>query len=697
MVKIQAENFLNLNNFEPELNNDAEGGSLLRIPFRIAPNGSSGTASTTFDLPTGNYEVRLGYFDETDGNSTIDISIGDTVLPTLTFNNPPPGAGITPDADSFVNEQISSTVFINNGDLITIDGTRDSQEFARIDFIEFIQFDDNLIAVDDTASTQQNTSVTIDVLANDTDIDGNSTLTIVNDASNGTAVVDDNETPGDFSDDSVIYTPEDGFNGADSFTYELNNGLTTQTATVNIDVTAVDDNSLIAVNDTATTQPNTAVSIDVLDNDTDVDGNGTLTIVTDANNGTAVVDDNGTAEDFSDDFVIYTPEDGFNGADSFTYELSNGLLTKTATVDINVTSGDDNNLIAVDDTATTQQNTEVTIDVLANDTDVDGNSTLTIVTDASNGTAVVDDNGTAGDFSDDSVIYTPNNGFNGTDSFTYELNNGLTTQTATVDINVTSGDNVGSSADIFWRNSQIGNNLAWVMNGTNLDQSNPIQAESADSPLEMRGAGDFDGDGQKDILWRDTNTGDVSFWLMEGSQFKSTASSSQASDLNWEIRGTGDFDSDGEEDIVWRNTETGENAVWLMNGTQLDQAVFMTRQSNGENLLVPEDGLWEMQGAGDLDSDGDADILWRNTESQDVYYWRMEGTEYVESVLIASLPMSGEWEVRGTMDFDNNNFDDVLLRNGTTGQNEIWLMNQTGLQEAVATQSLTGQSWQSYV
>ena len=596
MVKIQAENFQNLNNFEPELNNDAEGGSLLRIPFRIGPNNSSGSASTTFDLPTGNYEVRLGYFDETDGDSTIGISIGDTVLSTLTFNNPPAGADVNPNANSFVNEQISSSVFINNGELITINGTRDRQEFARIDFIEFNPLDDNLIAVDDTATTQQNTAVTIDVLQNDTDLNGNSTLTIVSDASNGTTVVDDNGTAGDFTDDSVIYTPNDGFSGNDSFTYELNNGLTTKTATVNIDVAAVDDNSLIAVDDTATTQPDTAVTIDVLQNDTDVDGNGTLTIVTDANNGTAVVDDNGTAEDLTDDFVIYTPEDGFSGNDSFTYQLSNGLLTKTATVNIDVNSG----------------------------------------------------------------------------------------------------GNVGSSANIFWRNSQIGNNLAWVMNGTELDQSSPIQAESADSPLEMRGAGDFDGDGQKDILWRDTNTGDVSFWLMEGSQFKSTASSSQVSDLNWEIRGTGDFDSDGGEDIVWRNTETGEHGVWLMNGTELNQGVSITRQSNGENLLVPEDGLWEMQGAGDLDNDDDADILWRNTETQDVYYWRMEGTEYVESVLISSLP-SAEWEVRGTMDFDNNNFDDVLLRNGTTGQNQIWLMNETGLQEAVATQSLTGQSWQSYV
>ncbi|NEO11912.1 MULTISPECIES: Ig-like domain-containing protein, partial [unclassified Moorena] len=403
MVKIQAENFENRNIFEIEDNNEAEGGSLIRIPDEFGPNPSSGSATTTFNLPTGNYEVRLGYLDESDGQSPINITIGNTDLPTLTLDN---------DGDSFVNEQISSTVFINNGDEITINGTRDRQEYARIDFIEFIPLDENLIAVDDTATTQQNTEVNIDVLENDTDLDGNSTLTIVTDANNGTAVVDDNGTAGDFSDDSVIYTPEDGFSGPDSFTYELSNGLTTQTATVDIDVTPVDENSLIAVDDTTTTEENTAVTIDVLQNDTDIDGNGTVTILNDPSNGTAVVDDNGTAEDFTDDSVIYTPDNGFSGADSFTYELSNGLLTKTATVDIDVTAAvDENSLIAVNDTATTEENTAVTIDVLQNDTDVDGNGTVTILNDASNGTAVVDDNGTAEDSTDDSVIYTPDDGF----------------------------------------------------------------------------------------------------------------------------------------------------------------------------------------------------------------------------------------------------------------------------------------------
>ncbi|NEO39206.1 MAG: hypothetical protein F6J90_23870 [Moorea sp. SIOASIH] len=497
MVKIQAESFPNLTNFVIANNNDAEGNSVISL-FDAGSDTSfpPGTATRTFDLATGNYEVRLGYFDETDGDSTIDITIGDNVLPTLTLNDPPDGAGIAANAAAFVNQQISNSIFIENGDLITINGTSDGDEFTRIDFIEFNALDDNLIAVDDTATTEENTAVNINVLANDTDTDGNSTLTIVNDPSSGTAVVNDNGTP----------------------------------------------------------------------------------------------------ENSSDDFVTYTPNDGFNGSDSFTYQLSNGAITETATVNIDVTPV----------------------------------------------------------------------------------------------------ENV-SSADIFWRNSETGDNLAWIMDGTNLDQSNPIQSEPADSPWEMRGAGDFDGDEQKDILWRNTDTGDVGFWLMEGFEFKSGASSTQVSDLNWEIRGTGDFDSDGEEDILWRNTNTGENAVWLMNGTELDQGVLITRQSDGQNLVLPEDGIWQMEGAGDLDNDGDADILWRNTQNQDIYYWRMDGTEYVESVFIDSAPISGEWEIRGTMDFDDNGFDDVLLRNGTSGQNGIWLMNETGLQQAVTTESLTGDEWQSYV
>ena len=179
-----------------------------------------------------------------------------------------------------------------------------------------------------------------------------------------------------------------------------------------------------AVDDAATTPLATPVSIDVLANDTHPT-NDPLTIVstTPPSNGSVVIDDGGTPGDPSDDTVTYTPNPGFTGTDTFTYTIQDPAGNQdTATVTVNV---GDFAPVAVDDTATTDIGTPVSVDVLANDSDPQGQP-LTIVstTPPSNGSAVIDDGGTPGDPSDDTVTYTPNPGFTGTDTFTYTVSDG---------------------------------------------------------------------------------------------------------------------------------------------------------------------------------------------------------------------------------------------------------------------------------
>ncbi len=95
--------------------------------------------------------------------------------------------------------------------------------------------------------------------------------------------------------------------------------------------------------------------------------------------------------------------------------------------------------VAADDTGTTQAGTPLSLDVLANDTDADGDPlTIASVSAAANGTAVIDDNGTPADASDDLIRYTPNAGFAGTDSFTYVVSDGEDTDTASVSVTVQS-------------------------------------------------------------------------------------------------------------------------------------------------------------------------------------------------------------------------------------------------------------------
>jgi len=192
------------------------------------------------------------------------------------------------------------------------------------------------VAEDDAATTDEDNSVTVaapGVLSNDSDPDVGDTLTVT--------AVDTSATIGDVNawdpDGSFTYDPDGQFeylkagnSATDSFTYTVSdsNGGN-DTATVTITINGVNDPP-VAVNDSAITNENTPVTVDVLSNDSDVDGD-TLTVdsVTQGTNGS--VANNGS-------YVTYTPALNFTGTDSFTYTISDGNGgIDTATVNVNVT------------------------------------------------------------------------------------------------------------------------------------------------------------------------------------------------------------------------------------------------------------------------------------------------------------------------------------------------------------------------
>ncbi|MEZ4979302.1 MAG: Ig-like domain-containing protein [Chitinophagales bacterium] len=274
---------------------------------------------------------------------------------------------------------------------------------------------DALVALDDASSTNEDTPVTVDVLNNDSDVDGNldpSSVAEVTAPMNGTTSV--NPATGE-----ITYTPDANFNGVDSFTYVVCDDGTPlpamcDTATVVVTVVAVNDN-VVAVDDAATTDEDTPVTVDVLNNDSDVDGNlvpSSVAEVTAPANGTTSVNP-ATGE------ITYTPDANFNGVDSFTYVVCDDgtplpSTCDTATVMVTIAPINDQP-VALDDSASTNEDTPVTVDVLNNDSDVDGNlvpSSVAEVTAPANGTTSV--NPATGE-----ITYTPNANFNGVDSFTY--------------------------------------------------------------------------------------------------------------------------------------------------------------------------------------------------------------------------------------------------------------------------------------
>ncbi|MEO0692890.1 MAG: Ig-like domain-containing protein, partial [Pseudomonadota bacterium] len=182
----------------------------------------------------------------------------------------------------------------------------------------------------------------------------------------------------------------------------------------------------IAADDTITVDEDGSASIDPTLNDSDPDGDSLTVgaIVTGAANGTAEIIGND---------VTYTPDANYFGADSFDVEVRDGRGgTAVSTVDVTVTPVEDDP-VATDDSATALPETATVIDVLANDSDGDGDPlTVTLETPAANGTVTRN--------ADNTFTYTPDPGFAGTDSFDYRLSDGDgPTDTATVTVTVTDG------------------------------------------------------------------------------------------------------------------------------------------------------------------------------------------------------------------------------------------------------------------
>ncbi|MCP4263376.1 MAG: tandem-95 repeat protein, partial [Planctomycetes bacterium] len=279
------------------------------------------------------------------------------------------------------------------------------------------------VAVDDAYSTNEDTPLTVaapGVLANDSDVDGDPlTAVLVTGPGSGTLTLN--------SDGSFNYTPNTNFNGTDSFVYEASDGNGgTDTATVTITVNAV-NYAPVAADDAYVTDENTPLTVvapGVLSNDTDTENDPLTSVLdTDVSNGTLVLNADGS--------FTYTPDADFNGTDSFTYTADDGNGgTDTATVTITVNPVNDAP-VANDDSATTDENVAITVNVLANDTDVDGDTlSVASVIQPTNGTVVIN--------ADNTVTYTPTASFNGLDSFTYIVSDGNGgTDTATVTIDVT--------------------------------------------------------------------------------------------------------------------------------------------------------------------------------------------------------------------------------------------------------------------
>ncbi|EKQ3545048.1 tandem-95 repeat protein, partial [Vibrio parahaemolyticus] len=258
--------------------------------------------------------------------------------------------------------------------------------------------------------------ITTEELLSNVDDEDKDTLSVENliiDKGNGTLV--------DNGDGTWTFTPQIDDDTEVSFTFDIiDDEDLVVSGSANLDILPIND-APNAENDVITTEEDTAVTIDVLVNDSDVEGDA-LSI-----QSASVPKEQGTVE-VVDGKLVFTPAENFNGEATITYIVTDGDLTDEANVTVTVTPVNDSP-VAVDDTVSTQEDTVVTIDVLPNDSDVDGDK-LSIQS-----ASVPKEQGTV-EVVDGKLVFTPAENFNGDAEITYTVTDGELTDEAKVTVTV---------------------------------------------------------------------------------------------------------------------------------------------------------------------------------------------------------------------------------------------------------------------
>lgn len=464
-----ALNFVGVDTFTYQASDGTATGTAATVTIIVravndAPEGVDDAYSTTEDSPLTITAPGVLIND-------VNVDAGDVLSVVLPVMSDVTHGTLTLAADGSLRYVPTADYVGSDSFTYMVRDTSDLRDTATVT-ITITAVNDAPVLADDILVTDEDVAGTMNVLANDGDIDSALAVSSVTQGTSGSVTF----TPaGD-----VTYTPDPDYNGADSFTYTVVDGMFTRTATVSVTVNPANDLP-VAVNDAYTTDEDAELVIaarGILANDSDVDGD-TLTAVVDS------LPTNGGLDLALDGSFVYSPNPDSNGIDSFTYHATDGTdNSNVATVTITVRAVNDVP-VADDDTASTEEDTPVSILVLSNDLDADGNAlTVRILTSPVQGMAVI--NG------DQTVTYTPNGDYNGLDSFTYVVNDGVVDSApATVSITVT----------------PVNDAPVAIADSYNTDEDVPLTVDGTTLPLVLANDIDIDGDSLIAVLDSDATNG----------------------------------------------------------------------------------------------------------------------------------------------------------------------------------------------
>ncbi|MBU1657471.1 tandem-95 repeat protein, partial [bacterium] len=571
--------------------------------------------------------------------------------------------------------------------------------------------------------TDEDSSIIVDVLANDTDADGD-TLSItqidgqdVTDGNIATITDSDGNILGTASvtdDGKVNFTPgeylqemNDGESQDVTFSYTVSDGEFESSANVTVNVVGTTDNTAPDIqNDVTSVSEDVAIVItasSLLANDTDADGDTlTITSVQDAAHGTVSLDADGN--------VVFTPDANYNGAANFTYTVSDSHgATDTATVTLEVTSVNDVPEIKVQSTTTVDEDGSVNINYSA--TDVEGD--VSVTAQANNGTVFVNENGT--------LTFTPNENFNGSDTITVtvtDADGAVTTQEVAVTVNavndaITQVTDTDTTANAVNENVADGTYTGVTLSATDVDGDAITYSLPEGVPFSIDANGQILTHGDIDFEANPSYTFDVTATSADGTTSTQSISidvadvfeniAPEAHDVSYESIETGNSYATAEgltpttnskdgwtgDDVIQR--EEGDSTTYAREG---DDVVYGVEGNDSSKGQAGDDILYGFDGNDRLEGNEGSDTLYGGDGNDALYGDNSYGDQSQggDDVLVGGagndmIDLLGKDGDHDTVVLTNDNFgfqDDV--RNFSFGEDNL------DVSEIVSSLNLTGSS-----
>ncbi len=270
---------------------------------------------------------------------------------------------------------------------------------------------------------------------------------------------------------------------------------------------------------------------------------------------------------------------------------------------------------------------------------------------------------------------------------------------------------------IHWRHEATGQVYRQAFNGPTLVGGLMVYSEP-NTAWKVVGEGDFDNDGERDLVYRNDTTGQVWVALLNATGTKGGAMVHTEPNAAWKIVHTPDLDGDGKADLLWWNSTSGQVYAMLMNGASIKAQGMVYTEPNtawriaavghfagpggsnqllwrnvttgqvylmtvaystsftvsGQMIYTEPDTSWRIVAAPDLDGNGRSDILWRNVANGQVYGMLMNGGTITSGALVHTEP-DLSWKIVNALDLTGGGRDAIVWRSDTTGQVHIMLMN----------------------